>query len=102
MALRERSPGTLDPKIPSKELSAALNAAGARLADLNKQVLTPETLLLTFVEWEEANAHSLLKDLLKARGYQWQRFAGEVDGLAHELVAPDVSPTSYSLSLMRL
>ncbi len=90
MALRERSPGTLDPKIPSKELSAALNAAGARLIDLNKQVLTPETLLLTFVEWEEANAHSLLKDLLKTRGYQWQRFAGEVDGLAHERVAPDV------------
>ena len=90
MALRERSPGTLDPKILSKELSAVLNAAGARLIDLNRQVLTPEALLLTFVESEEANAHSLLKDLLKARGYQWQRFAGEVDGLAHERVAPDV------------
>lgn len=90
MTARKRSRGTLNPKIPSKELSRALNVASARLKDLKNRVLTPETLLLTFVELEDVTAHKLLKELLKARGHRWDRFAGEINGLAHERTAPDV------------
>jgi len=83
--------GTLNPKIPSKELTRALNVAAARLKDLNKQVLTPEVLLLTFVELEDVAAHKLLVQLLKTRGQSWDRFAGEVGGLARERIAPNVN-----------
>ena len=89
MALK-RSTGTLNPKIPSKELARALNVASAHLKDLKKHVLTPEALLLTFLELSDVVAHKLLSQLLKTRGHRWDRFAGEVSGLAHERVAPDV------------
>jgi ATP-dependent Clp protease ATP-binding subunit ClpC len=81
--------GTLNPNIPSKELTRALNVASARMKELKKRVLTPEALLLAFVDLEDVAAHKLLKELLKTRGYRWDRFAGEVSGLAHERVAPD-------------
>jgi ATP-dependent Clp protease ATP-binding subunit ClpC len=91
MALEKRfKKGTLNPNIPSKELARALNASGARLQDIKKRVLTPEALLLTFVELEDVAAHKLLRELLKARGHRWDRFTGEVNGLAHERIAADV------------
>ena len=90
MPTPQRARGTLDPRIPSRELSQALNAAGALLKELGKEVLTPEGLLLAFVEQPACNAHGLLVALLKARGQSWDRFAGEVSGLAHERIAPNV------------
>jgi ATP-dependent Clp protease ATP-binding subunit ClpC len=87
---KNRSRGTLNPNIPSKELARTLNVASARMQDLKKRVLTPEVLLLTFVEQNEVAAHKLLKELLKARGHHWDRFAGEVNSLAHERIAADV------------
>jgi len=89
MVPRKRSRGTLNPEIPSKELTRTLNMASERLRSLKKRVLTPEALLLIFGELEEVTAHKLLKDLLKARGHRWERFLGEVSGLAHERVAAD-------------
>ena len=56
MAESTRSRGTLDPKIPSRELRQALDAASARLKDLGKQALTPEALLLTFIAHDGSNA----------------------------------------------
>jgi ATP-dependent Clp protease ATP-binding subunit ClpC len=91
MAPSKRSRGTLNPNIPSKELSHALSMASIRMQDLKKQVLTPEVLLLTFVDLDQITANKLLKDLLKTRGHQWERFAGEVSGLAHERVAVDAN-----------
>jgi ATP-dependent Clp protease ATP-binding subunit ClpC len=89
MAAKKRSRGTLNPKIPSKELTRALNSASRRTKDLKKRVLTPETLLLTFVELEDVTANKLLRTLFKSRGHRWDRFTGEVSGLAHERVAFD-------------
>jgi ATP-dependent Clp protease ATP-binding subunit ClpC len=90
MPTTQHTRGTLDPRIPSRELSQALNAASARLKELGKEVLTPEALLLAFVEQPACNAHGLLVALLKTRSQPWDRFAGEVSGLAHERVAPNV------------
>jgi ATP-dependent Clp protease ATP-binding subunit ClpC len=89
MATGKRSRGTLNPNIPSKELTRALNVASARMKDLEKRVLTPEVLLLTCVELEDVAAHKLLKELLKTRGHRWERFLGELNGLAHERVSID-------------
>jgi ATP-dependent Clp protease ATP-binding subunit ClpC len=89
MTPRKRTRGTLDPKIPSKELTRALNVASARIQSLKKRVLTPEALLLVFVELEEVAAHKLLRDLLSTRGRRWDRFVGEASGLAHERIAVD-------------
>jgi ATP-dependent Clp protease ATP-binding subunit ClpC len=89
MTPRKRTRGTLDPKIPSKELTRALNVASARIQSLKKRVLTPEALLLVFVELEEVTAHKLLRDLLSTRGRRWDRFVGEASGLAHERIAVD-------------
>lgn len=89
MTAGKRSRGTLNPDIPSKELSHALSMASARLPEFKKQVLTPELLLLTFVELEATTANKLLRDLLQARGHRWDRFAGEITALARERVAVD-------------
>jgi len=53
-------------------------------------VLTPEILLLTFVESPHANAHHILRQLVVGRGHQWERFAREVVSLARERTVPDV------------
>jgi len=90
MATKARSRGTLNPNIPSKELTRALNAGGARMKTLKKRVLTPEILLLTFTETKDLAAHDLLNGLLKTRGHRWERFAGDVSSLAQERVAPEV------------
>lgn len=90
MAIKKRTSGTLNPQIPSKELSRALNSASARMKNRDKRVLTPEMLLLIFVETEDVIAHRLLKELLEKRGHRWERFAGEVEGLALERIAADV------------
>ena len=84
MAPRKRSRGTLNPNIPSKELTRALNEASARLQAHQKRVLTPEALLLSFVELEEVAAHKLLSELLDTRGYKWDRFTDEANRLARE------------------
>ena len=89
MSASKRSRGTLNPNIPSKELTRALNVASARLHDLKKRVLTPEVFLLTLVELEETTAHKILSELLKTRGHRWDRFRGEINGLAHERIAAD-------------
>ena len=91
MSARNPSRGTLNPNILSRELTRALNAASARMKDLKKQVLTPEALLLTFTELKDTTAHRMLQELLRTRGHQWERFTGEVNGLAHERIAPDVA-----------
>jgi ATP-dependent Clp protease ATP-binding subunit ClpC len=89
MTPRKQTRGTLDPKIPSKELTRALNVASARIQSLKKRVLTPEALLLVFVELEELTAHNLLRELLSSRGRRWDRFVDEASGLAHERIAVD-------------
>ncbi|PWH20869.1 MAG: hypothetical protein DDG58_00875 [Ardenticatenia bacterium] len=82
--------GTLNPKLVSKELELTLNAAAVRLDALGHKVLTPEILLLTFVESPQANAHRMLQQLIVVRGHRWERFVEEVSALARGRTAPDV------------
>jgi ATP-dependent Clp protease ATP-binding subunit ClpC len=90
MAPKGRSRGTLDPKIPSKELAQVLQDTCVRLKGLSKDVMTPDAVLLSMVESETPNAHGILQHLLATRGYPWDRFAADVSTAARDRVAPDV------------
>ncbi len=86
----DRGRGTLDPSIPAKELQGDLNAAAALLFDWKKDTLTPELLLLAFVNDAGCNAQAILSNLLATRGRKWQPFAAAVQTAAQERNAPDV------------
>ncbi|MGQ9501040.1 MAG: AAA family ATPase [Anaerolineae bacterium] len=90
MATAVRSRGTLNPNLVSKELGRVLNMATTRLRAIGHTVLTPEILLLTFVESPQTNAHRMLQHLIAGRGHRWERFVEEIASLACERVAPDV------------
>ncbi len=55
--------GKLNPNIPSPELTKALNAAAARMRKLNRPMLTPALLLLTFTQEAGTAANRLLAAL---------------------------------------
>ncbi|MFQ5611193.1 MAG: AAA family ATPase, partial [Anaerolineae bacterium] len=82
--------GTLSPKIPSKELNQALNQAVALMRGLNKRVLTPEVLLLTFVKMPDVAAHRILRQFAGQRGFNWATFEKDVAQAARERLARDV------------
>ena len=52
---------TLNPDIPSLELTTALNDAAATMHAYGQRVLTPELLLLTFVRHDDLNASRILQ-----------------------------------------
>jgi ATP-dependent Clp protease ATP-binding subunit ClpC len=61
--------GTLKPDIPSEELTRALNEAATIMHGLRQQVLTPEHLLLAFLDNETYAAHGLLARFADERGF---------------------------------
>jgi ATP-dependent Clp protease ATP-binding subunit ClpC len=88
---RERtSRGTLDPKIPSKELAEAMETAGKRMLTTSKEVMTPELLLLTLLETDRSAARHLLTGLLENRGREWDLFRREIEAASKERTAVDV------------
>ena len=50
----------------------------------NKRILTVEVLLLTFLKMPDVEAHRLLRDFSKERGFNWATFERDVDKLATE------------------
>ncbi len=55
--------GTLNPNIPSSELSALLTAAGAKMGEYKKHLLTPQLLLLTFLRDKDSVAYKILRQI---------------------------------------
>ena len=55
--------GTLNPNIPSSELSRLLTAAAAKMGEYKKRLLTPQLLLLTFLSDKESVAYKILRQL---------------------------------------
>ncbi|MEW5959985.1 MAG: ATP-dependent Clp protease ATP-binding subunit [Chloroflexota bacterium] len=82
--------GTLSSKIPSAELTQALNQAVSVMRQKNKRILTAEILLLTFLKMPDVEAHRLLRDFSKERGFNWATFERDVDRLAAERLARDI------------
>jgi ATP-dependent Clp protease ATP-binding subunit ClpC len=62
--------GTLNPDIPSEELTRALNEAATVMRGLRQQVLLPEHLLLAILDNETYVAHRLLARFAAERGFE--------------------------------
>jgi ATP-dependent Clp protease ATP-binding subunit ClpC len=82
--------GTLSTKIPSKTLTHALNQAASLMRNKKKRVMTAEILLLAFLKMPDVEAHRLLRNFSKERGFNWADFEQDVDRLASERVARDM------------
>ena len=73
---------TLNPDIPSPELTDALNDAVATMSAFGQTVLTPELLLLTFVRHDDFNASRLLRHMSQERGFKLAEFEKTVERMA--------------------
>lgn len=83
--------GTLSSKIPSTEMTHALNQAISLMRNRGKRVLTAEMALLALVKMPDTEAYRLLRDFSQERGFNWAGFEQNVERAAAERVARDVS-----------
>jgi ATP-dependent Clp protease ATP-binding subunit ClpC len=82
--------GTLNPDIPSEELSRALNQAATVMRGLRQQVLMPEHLLLVFLEDKGFAAHGLLAHFANERGFKLGELTRSVEDQARTRRAADI------------
>jgi len=82
--------GTLSTKIPSTELTQALNQAALLMRQHDKRVMTAEMLLLAFIRMPDTKAHQLLRMFSKERGFNWPGFEQDVERAAAGRLARDV------------
>jgi len=73
---------TLNPNIPSPELTKALNAAARRMRAMNLPRLTPALLLLTFARDAGSAANRILAALAAERGFRLEELAASAEALA--------------------
>ena len=82
--------GTLNPNIPSEELTKALNQATAIMRGFRQQVLMPEHLLLAFLDNQEYAAHRFLVRFATERGFQLEQLARAVEDQVRVRRAADI------------
>ena len=71
--------GTLNPDIPSEELTRALNEAATIMRGFRQQVLMPEHLLLAFLDNKDYAAHKLLARFADERGFKLDQLIRTVE-----------------------
>jgi ATP-dependent Clp protease ATP-binding subunit ClpC len=71
--------GTLNPDIPSEELTRALNQAARIMGGFRQRVMMPEHLLLAFLDNQEYAAHGLLARFASERGFQLDELVRSVE-----------------------
>ncbi len=81
--------GTLNPDIPSEELTRALNAAAVIMRGLRQPVMMPEHLLLAFLDDESYAAHKLLAHFAKQRGFRLDKLTRAVEDQVRSRRAAD-------------
>jgi ATP-dependent Clp protease ATP-binding subunit ClpC len=81
--------GTLNPDIPSKELTQALERAVALMPGLKKRLLTPQILLLAFVRMPDSAAYRILHRFSETRGYRMADLENEVENRARTRIGRD-------------
>ena len=70
---------TLNPNLLSKGMTEAMNAAVPVMRALNKRLLTPEVLLLTFIRLPDCTAGRLLQRTADSRGFKLADLEREVE-----------------------
>ncbi len=71
--------GTLNPDIPSEELTRALNEAATIMRGFRQRVVIPEHLLLAFLDNKDYAAHGLLVHFADERGFKLDRLTRAVE-----------------------
>jgi ATP-dependent Clp protease ATP-binding subunit ClpC len=71
--------GTLNPDIPSEELTRALNDAARTMLGFRQSVLMPEHLLLALLDGKEYAAHALLARFAGERGFKLEELTRAVE-----------------------
>ena len=74
--------GTLNPKIPSQELNQELESAAVLMHDLQQNVLTPELLLLNFLQRRDSAAHRLIVRILESQKLDLAQLYSTADTMA--------------------
>jgi ATP-dependent Clp protease ATP-binding subunit ClpC len=82
--------GTLNPDIPSEELTRALNEAATLMRGFRQEVLMPEHLLLAFLDNADYAAHRLLARFAGERGFKLDEFTRAVEDQVRVRRAADV------------
>jgi ATP-dependent Clp protease ATP-binding subunit ClpC len=82
--------GTLNPDIPSEELSRALNEAAGIMRGLRQEVLMPEHLLLAFLDNPGYAAHGVLARFAGERGFKLEELTHDTEEQARARRAADV------------
>ena len=82
--------GTLNPDIPSEELTRALGEAASIMRGFRQRVLTPEHLLLAFLDNETYAAHGLLARFADERGFKLDKLTRATEDQARTRRAADV------------
>lgn len=77
--------GTLNPNIPSPELTGALNAAAKRMRAFGQPYLTPALLLVTFTRDDASAAHRLLIQMAVERSFRLDDLAASAEALARNM-----------------
>ncbi len=72
----------LSKKLITNELALALNQAAELMRRKRKLVMTAEVLLLAFAATPETEAHQLLRNFSRERGFDWNRFERDADRAA--------------------
>ena len=82
--------GTLNPDIPSEELTRALNEAATIMRGYRQRVLMPEHLLLAFLDNQDYAAHRLLARFATERGFKLDDLVHAVEDQTRTRRASDV------------
>jgi ATP-dependent Clp protease ATP-binding subunit ClpA len=82
--------GTLNPDIPSEELTRALNEAATIMRGFRQPVLMPEHLLLACLDNKDYAAHGLLVHFADERGFRLDQLTRDVEDQVRARRAGDV------------
>ncbi|MCA9935695.1 MAG: hypothetical protein KC415_17290, partial [Anaerolineales bacterium] len=73
---------TLNPNIPSAELSRLMTTAASKMSNYQLRLLTPQLLLRVFLEDNNATANQLLQQLQQQRGFNLRELTSRVEMMA--------------------
>ena len=73
---------TLNPNIPSAELSKLMTSAASRRTDYGIKLLTPQLLLRTLLEEDKAAGHQIIVQLQQQRGFDFGDLVRRVEMMA--------------------
>ncbi|MCA9978838.1 MAG: hypothetical protein KC413_23925, partial [Anaerolineales bacterium] len=74
---------TLNPNIPTAELSRLMTTAVTRMDNYHLKLLTPQLILRIFLDEKESAAHQILRQLQQQRGFDWDDLVRRVEMMAH-------------------